>query len=53
MSIEILKNGYAMFLVSTSQAEILSTIVDYHYPIIKAMYFDSSEGKYHIIAEDR
>jgi hypothetical protein len=51
MSVEVVKNGYTMFIVGTSKEEILETLVKYKYPTVKAMVLDS--GCYHIIAEDK
>jgi hypothetical protein len=53
MTVDVTKNGYAMFLVGTSKSEILTSIVNNHYPAIKAMFFNAADSKYHIIVENR
>ena len=53
MAVTITKNGHTTFLVGTSKTEILQAIVSNHYPHPVAMFYETSSGIYHILADDR
>lgn len=48
--VTITKNGYTMFIVGTSKTEILTTLVNEHYPKPQAMFYETDSGTYHVIA---